>query len=209
MACCAGLAGAQAIPIAVAPVVIKMDIATQFSAVEVGNRGDQATGIEAEIVRVRWVNGREEYEPTKDFLVSPPAFLLPAHKSRLVRFRFGNTRDDSEGFYRLFVRQLAEQEGPANQINMVFKLGVPIFVAPLVSRPALALFDGGISGTQVKNSGNVTLTLSQLDGEKCSEGPLKMMVRLAPDQTIALLPAMQKCVTRALTDRGTLPLSTP
>jgi P pilus assembly chaperone PapD len=203
------LASAQGSAIAVAPVTVKMEVGLQFAAVEVSNRGDRPTGIETEVVRVRWVDGREEYESTEDFIVSPPAFRLASQKSRLVRFRFGGMREETEGFYRLFVRQLAEQEGTGNQVNMVFKLGVPIFVAPSVSRPSLTLVKSGVNAGRISNSGNVTLTLSQVEGERCHGETHKLAVRLAPQQSVAISPKIHACATLVQTDRGPVPLSSP
>lgn len=199
---------AGSIPLAVAPVIVKMDMATEFAAVEVNNRGEQATGIEVEILRVRWVEGREQYEPTTDFVVSPPAFRLAASKGRMVRFRYTAPRQDTEGFYRLFIRQLPE-EIPGNQISMVFNLGVPVFVAPTASRPQLVI--AGPSGTNgqaaLRNTGNVTLNLLQLEGQNCPEGSQKLLTRLSPDQQLALKASLSQCATGVQTDRGLIPLT--
>lgn len=199
---------AGSIPLAVAPVTVKMDTATEFSAVEVSNRGDLATGIEAEIMRVRWVDGREQYEPSTDFVVSPAAFRLAAGKSRMVRFQFAAQRQDSEGFYRLFIRQLPETL-PGNQISMVFNLGVPVFVAPTASRPQLVIAaPSGASGpAALHNTGNVTLNLMQLAGS-CPEGSQKLGARLSPDQQLPLKAGQSQCATGVQTDRGLIPLAT-
>ena len=157
------------LPIAVSPVVVKMDALTEFSSVLVGNRGDQATGIEIEVFRVQWVDGQEQYHPTKDFIVSPPTFRLLANKDRLVRFRYSGLRHNAEDFYRMFIRQLPEV-AVNNQINMVVNLGVPIFVAPLDLHPALTVVTGvgvvsGAGETKtytLRNSGNVTLNVMKL-----------------------------------------------
>lgn len=204
------LPAATGIPIAVAPVTIKLDTATEFAAVEVSNRGEQATGIEVEVVRVQWVEGQEQYEPTKDFVVSPPAFRLPAGKSRMVRFRYAGPRQDTEGFYRLFIRQLPE-EVSASQINMVVNLGVPIFVAPVIARPGLVIagLAGATKTSELRNTGNVTLNVLQLEGKNCPEGPQKLLARLSPEQKLMLKTDLSQCATGVHTDRGLIPLRTP
>lgn len=200
-------AGAEGIPIAVAPVMVKMDTATEYSAVDVSNRGDRATGIEVEVVRVRWVDGREHYEPTSDFVVSPPTFLLAGQKSRLIRFRYTGARQETEGFFRLFIRQLPQAQTAVNQINMVFNLGVPVFVAPATSRPELEAASTGGDAAELKNTGNVTLTLSQLEGAACTEGPHKLLARLAPGQTLKVKATSLQCATNVQTDRGPMALT--
>lgn len=200
--------GVQAIPIAVAPVVVQMDTVTEFSAVQVSNRGDRSTSVETAMVKVKWVDGRELYEPTSDFTVSPPVFRLQGGKSRMIRFKYAAQRQDSEGFYRLFIHQLPEKtEG--SQVSIIFNLGVPIFIAPLSSRPALMLDASGGQDkpAELHNTGNVTLTVIALEGQDCPSSPHKVMLRLSPAQTLVLKDAVPSCVTRARTDQGVIRLA--
>ena len=210
IACSLLLAAASAalaanLPIAVSPVAVKLNLATEFGALTVSNRGNKSTGIEAEAFRVRWVNGQEQYEVSKDFVVSPPSFRLAANKDRLVRFRYTAARQESEGLYRLFIRQLPEGLAE-NQINMVVSLGVPIFVAPLNPRPALAV-DGRSS--ELLNPGNVTLNVFRLEGKDCPEDARKSLTRLSPGQKFVLQTEFARCATSAQTDRGRIALTPP
>jgi P pilus assembly chaperone PapD len=207
---------AGSVPLGVAPVSVKMDTSADYAAVEVSNRGETATGIEVEILRVRWVNGQEQYEATEDFVVSPAAFRLAADKNRMVRFQYTGRRQSSEGFYRLFIRQLPESR-PDSQINMVFNVGVPVFVAPVESRPGLRVSNGTVTSdrAELRNTGNVTLKISQLEGKNCPPAALKLVARLAPDQKLPLEAGLSQCATGAQTDRGLMmlhpvaPASTP
>ena len=195
------------LPLSVSPVVVRMALATEFAGVSVNNRGDEATGIEVEVLRVRWLEGREQYEATRDFLISPPSFRLQAKKDRLVRFRYSGNRQDSEGFYRLFIRQLPEGMS-TNQINMVVSLGVPIFVAPLTSRPALTIVRSAADGAAatLRNTGNVTLNVLQFEGENCLSAMQSLPLRISPEQDVLLKPDDARCATSARTDRGLIPL---
>jgi fimbrial chaperone protein len=204
-----GACTATSIPIAVSPVAVKLDTAAEYAAVDVSNRGEQATGIQAEIVRVNWVDGQERYEPTTDFVVSPPAFRLQAGKNRMVRFRYSGPREDMERFYRLYIRQLPEASA-AGQVTMVFNLGIPVFVAPHQARPALALAPAsGGTAAELSNTGNVTLSVLHLEGANCPSGPQKVASRLSPRQKLVLKTDAPPCATAALTDRGLIPLATP
>lgn len=194
---------AGSVPLSIAPTSVKLDLATEYASLEVANRGEEPTGIEVEMLHIRWVDGKEQYEPTQNFVVSPPSFRLQPDKSRLVRFRYEGPRDDTEGYYRMFVRQLPGSEGAA-QINMVFNIGVPVFVAPTSSRPALQ-----IAGSELRNTGNVSLTVSQLEGNGCPDGTQKVQARVAPQQKVALKADLSRCATGAQTDRGLIPLAAP
>lgn len=195
---------ASSVPIAVAPVMVRLDVATDIAGVEVSNRGEAPSGVEVEIMRVRWVNGVEQYEASQDFVVSPPAFRLLAGKARMVRFKYNGTRRDTEGFYRLFIRQLPPEQS-TNQINMVFNLGVPVFIAPLNATPALQI---SAAADELRNTGNVTLTITSLEGQSCA-GPVPLTARVSPGQKVALPAAQARCAKTAQTDKGSIALSTP
>ena len=196
----------SSIPIAVAPVTVKIDSNAEFSAIEVSNRGKRPTSVEAEMVRVKWVDGREQYEATRDFTVSPPVFRLPDGKSRMVRFRYAGLRSETEGFYRLFIRQLPE-EIAGNQISMVFNLGVPVFVAPFTSRMALSMNRPPGRAPELHNTGNVTVTVLALEGGGCPQGAQQVMARISPAQKLVLKDLSAACATSARTDRGMIQLN--
>jgi P pilus assembly chaperone PapD len=199
-----GLALANNVPIAVAPVSVRLDVATDIAGVQVSNRGEAPSGVEIEIMRVRWLNGVEEYEGSQDFVISPPSFRLLAGKARMVRFKYNGTRQDTEGFYRLFIRQLPSEQ-TNNQINMVFNIGVPVFIAPLKSTPSLQV---SATADELRNTGNVTLTVMSLEGQGCAS-PVPVTARISPGQKIALTAAQARCAKTAQTDKGSIALSTP
>lgn len=199
-------AAAQAnnVPIAVAPVMVRLEATADIAGVEVSNRGETPSGVEVEIMRVKWVNGLEQYEPTQDFVVSPPSFRLLAGKGRMVRFKYGGTRSEQEGFYRLFIRQLPPEQSDS-QINMIFNLGIPVFISPVKSIPALELSAGR---DELRNTGNVTLTVLQLQGKDCA-APVPVAARIAPGQKIGITAAQARCANMAQTDKGVMALSAP
>lgn len=156
------------------------------------------------MMRVRWVNGVEQYESSQDFVVSPPSFRLLAGKARVVRFKYNGTRQNTEGFFRLFIRQLPPEQ-TANQINMVFNIGVPVFIAPVKAAPSMQM---STAADELRNTGNVTLTVMSLEGQGCAS-PLVLKVRISPGQKIGLPAAQARCANTVQTDKGSLALSTP
>lgn len=198
------VAQANNVPIGVAPIMVRLDVATDIAGVEVSNRGDTASGVEVEIMRVKWVNGVEQYEPTQEFVVSPPSFRLLAGKGRMVRFKYSGPRHESEGFYRLFIRQLPPEKSD-NQINMVFNIGVPVFIAPTKSTPGLEM---SATGSELRNTGNVSLTVLRLEGKDCAN-PVSVTARIAPGQKLGIAAAQARCANVAQTDRGSIALSAP
>lgn len=202
----AGWAPAQVAPIAVAPVVVKLDAGTDYGQLDISNRGVSATGLEVSVVRMRWNGHAEEYTPTGDFVFSPPSLQLEAGKNRLLRFRYVGTRGDTEAAYRVFIRQLPDATRAPDQIVMLVNLGVPVFVAPIAAQPALALARENDAAV-LRNTGNVTLTVNELVGEGCPGGAFAVGARLMPEQTRALKDKPLPCVSRAMTDRGAVVLA--
>ncbi len=204
---------AHAAPVAVSPVVFKMDAATNFGALRVGNPGESQAGVEIEAVRVRLDGGREVYEPAEEFTVTPPSFLLKAGENRLVRFRYSGPRTAMEGVYRIFVRQLPDK-GMAG-VSFAVNIGVPVFIAPTSAQPALALgpvvnpAEGVPAGSmQLRNTGNVTVTVGQLEGANCLAQPVKVGTRLFPKQAVTLAEKPAACPLTAQSDRGPITVVT-
>ena len=224
LACAYAPNATAGMPIAVAPVVVKLDKATDFSSVEVFNRGTLATGIEVEVLKVKWQDGNEQYEASNDFVVSPPAFRVAGEKSRMVRFHYSGQRQNMEGFYRLFIRQLPEASS-TSQVEMVFNIGIPIFIAPLSAKPQLSISNSASSGmtgmtvagttaanattAELRNTGHVTLTVFELEGTSCAGGPQKVAARISPAQKFTLPTDLSRCATAARTDSGRIPLTPP
>lgn len=196
---------AQSMPLAVSPVVIHLEAGTDYGQIDIGNRGDAATGMEVEVVRMRWDGNAEAYEPTRDFIITPPAFRLDSGKNRLLRFRYAGVRGEDEAAYRIFIRQLPEGSTVAGGVGMVVKVGVPVFVLPRSPRPALALSAG--DNPQLRNTGNVTLTVRELVGAGCPGEPFKVGQRLFPGQARSLAGRPLACVSNAQTDRGPVALA--
>lgn len=205
LALCAS-AYAAATPLGVAPITARIEAGTDYGAVTVSNRGETPTGIDVEIVRMQWAQGKENYAPTEDFVVTPPSFRLQPGKNRLIRFRFNGRHGESEAVYRLFIRQLPEADN-ASQVSLVLNIGVPIFVSPIQAAPAIGL-SRNATGAELLNTGNVTLTLLHLEGRDCPGTPFRLQTRLFPGQSVALdAGSPSACASAVQTDRGLVPLT--
>jgi hypothetical protein len=89
---------------------------------------------------------------------------------------------------------------------MLVNLGVPVFVAPTAAKPALSLVQEN-EAALLRNVGNVTLTVNELVGEGCPGSAFTVGARLLPTQTRVLKEKPLSCVSRAMTDRGTVVLA--
>jgi fimbrial chaperone protein len=77
--------------------------------------------------------GQDALTPSRDLLVSPAVFTLPAGGSQLVRVALRRNVDPArELTYRLLLQEVPQEASPDfNGLQIVLRLSVPVFVEPL------------------------------------------------------------------------------
>ncbi len=77
--------------------------------------------------------GQDALTPSRDLLVSPAVFTLPAGGSQLVRVALRRNVDPArELTYRLLLQEVPQEASPEfNGLQIVLRLSVPVFVEPL------------------------------------------------------------------------------
>lgn len=77
--------------------------------------------------------GQDALTPSRDLLVSPAVFTLPAGGSQLVRVALRRNVDPArELTYRLLLQEVPQAASPEfNGLQIVLRLSVPVFVEPL------------------------------------------------------------------------------
>ena len=81
------------------------------------------------------VDGKDRLTPTRDVLVSPVVFTLPANGSQLVRVALQRRADpDRELSYRLILTEVPPQASSNfTGLNVALRLSLPIFVEPVAA----------------------------------------------------------------------------
>lgn len=135
-ALCAGLAllalagAARAAGMHVAP--LRLDLVPQrpVASLVIGNPEQAEFAVQAEAVAWSQDNGRDVYTPTRDVLINPSIFRIPAGGQQIVRVGLQVGAQASERSYRVFVRQLPqEREGaPGMGLQTLLRVGIPVFV---------------------------------------------------------------------------------
>ena len=77
--------------------------------------------------------GQDALTPSRDLLVSPAVFTLPAGGSQLVRVALRRNVDPArELTYRLLLQEVPQAASPDfNGLQIALRLSVPVFVEPL------------------------------------------------------------------------------
>lgn len=169
---------AQAADVAVQPVRLAFAKGQDRHAITVTNRGPDALSMQIDPVSWAQEDGQDHYAPTRDLLVNPPVFTIPAGKSQVVRVGLRRAPTPApaaqETAYRLLLREVPPAGaapadtagGSPGSVRVLLQLRVPVYVAPTqVARGeqwrARRSADGGLELT-VANTGNVHMVVTDL-----------------------------------------------
>ncbi len=134
-------------------------------------RNLSASDLTVQIKAFTWVqdnDGKDVYEDTPDILVFPRILKIPKEGQRLIRL--GTTVGPAirEGTYRVYVEELlvGDKKAKGAGVRFVLKVGVPLFVSPLVSdnKGATGSFtmEGGKARLRTENTGNTHLVVQSI-----------------------------------------------
>ena len=99
-------------------------------------RNDRAHEVMYQLTLLRWFqqDGADHFEPTQDFIASPPHFALAAHATQVIRLGFRRPeRLPVEQSYRLVlaeVPQVRDAEREPGRVDFSMQYAMPVFVAP-------------------------------------------------------------------------------
>lgn len=157
----------------------------------VGNAGDSEVFIQTELTAWAQQEGKDVYTTSRDVLVSPPMFKIPAGGEQTVRVRFMRGQATKlERTYRLFLQEVPQTKSDQSMVSTTLKMGVPIFIQPEKSDPAQFTWRATRSAdgvmVQVNNTTNshiqfTGLRLSTPDGRVLSDE--QVFVYVLPGQT--------------------------
>lgn len=179
----------------------------------VGNGGDTEVFIQSELMTWSQQAEKDVYTTSRDVLVSPPMFKIPAGGEQTVRVRYLQGPVKKERTYRLFLQEVQQSESD-QKTPVTLKIGVPIFIQPEIIDTAqfgwLAKPTADGVSVQVNNTTNThiqftELKLSTVDGKVLSDE--KVFVYVLAGQTyrwnIKLKQPLQadKLIMQASSDR--------
>jgi len=108
-------------------------------------RNDHAREVLYQVNVMNWhvVNGEDRYEPTQDFIASPPLFMLAPHASKVVRIGFrSSVIQPKERAYRLVLAEVphsGDVPAASSVVSFAVQYLLPVFVASSdpASQPSL------------------------------------------------------------------------
>lgn len=135
------------------------------------------TRYKIELVRWQQVDGKDVYTPSRDLLIAPPTFQIPANETRIFRLALKRAPESQELAYRLYIQKLPDQadnKSPAEPeqsissgIKILFRFSLPIFVSPtdeIVKKVEWRVTRNGANQIKLTahNIGNVHTTFTNL-----------------------------------------------
>jgi fimbrial chaperone protein len=187
----AGAGGARAGDLEIAPIKVELTQAQPTTLLTVRNGGATPTRITVKLFA--WdqdPRGEMVLTPTTDAVAFPPLLEIAPGASRNIRVGASRPPGATERSYRVFVEEMPAPADQATQVQVLSRIGVPVFVVPAspaarLQVGALAVADGRASFT-VRNAGNahvrttaVKLALHASDGKILVEHPLDAWYLLA------------------------------
>jgi fimbrial chaperone protein len=157
-----GAGGVRAAEVQVNPVVVSLSSAVRSAIVVVRNQGSET--VRFELQARGWgqsPSGEMLLDPTADLAVYPPVLVLAPGEERNVRIGAATPFGPVEKTYRVFLQEMAPPEKPegAAQIQVLSRIGLPVFLAPArpVDRATLTdlAVQGGKATFVLRNEGTV------------------------------------------------------
>ena len=144
----------------ISPIRLDLSAAARSAALTVRNDEREAL-VQAQVMLWEQVDGEDRLTPTRDLIVSPAVFTLPAKGSQLVRvaLRSPPPGDAHERSFRLILQEVPQSANPDfSGLQIALRLSVPVFVANAdATGPAIA-WSAAASGDELvltaRNSGD-------------------------------------------------------
>src|SRR5579863_2191714 len=122
---------AQAGSFEVNPVILVLSGSHTSDVVRVTNTGVQPVVVQAQLYAWSQVNGSNAYADSRDLVMTPPIFTIPAGGEQLVRIGLRNPQGPAHELnYALFLAEVPPSKGQHLGLQIALRVGMPVFVEP-------------------------------------------------------------------------------
>ena len=123
--------------IQIAPVMVALSANHHISSLRLRNGRDRAVSFEADVYAWSQDRGEDVLTPTRDVLISPGVFEVPAGHEQIVRLGVATSGGGAERAYRLVLRELPAPLPRSNALGFTLEMSLPVFITPVGARPDL------------------------------------------------------------------------
>jgi fimbrial chaperone protein len=166
------VSGIEAAEFSINPLQVRLDRANRASEILV--RNDDKVPLRMQVQAMSWhqdAEGQDQYEPAEGLLYFPRAMEIPPKDARIIRVGVKAAPVTLEQTFRVFVEELppagrAAERPPGASLQVLLRVGVPVFVAPAqpVRKADIIRLEvrGATAEWVVANTGNVHLRSEQV-----------------------------------------------
>jgi fimbrial chaperone protein len=125
----------NAAAIGVSPVRVTLSDKQKIGTITLRNDGTDPVPMQLEALKWSKEEGEDVFTSTRELIVSPPIFTIPAGGSQLLRVGLRGAPDAKrELAYRIFLQELPPPPSPDfNGAKMLMRVSLPVFVLPKVA----------------------------------------------------------------------------
>ena len=141
----------------VTPVQLSLSPKQRIGVLRVTNRSDERSLLQLSLLD--WQQspkGRDIYKTSHDILLTPPLFVLPAHKTQVIRFALKHpTYNTLQKAYRVHLKEVQQprQKKLGQTLYFLMDISLPLFVHPQ------HIIENGIWSTKVLDAHHIELNL--------------------------------------------------
>ena len=136
------------------PLRLVLSDSVTTSTLIVKNRSDTPTLVQLKLLSWSQKNNEDVLEPSRDVLISPPVFTIPANGAQILRAVLRRKADaNKELCYRLYVREIEDQSRPVTNgsVNALLNISIPIFIEPVAKLSSKLLWHASTDGAHKIN----------------------------------------------------------
>ncbi|CAN7650313.1 fimbria/pilus periplasmic chaperone [Phenylobacterium sp. LjRoot225] len=127
---------AQAAVLEISPVTISLADGQSATTIEVRNRGNTPAAVQVRAYAWAQAGDEDVLTPTRDLILSPPIFTVPAGGSQTLRLLSrGGTAGAGERSYRLLLDEVPAANPRDQQIIIAMRASLPVIVAGAAPSP--------------------------------------------------------------------------
>jgi len=153
----------------VTPVQLSLSPSQRIGVLKVTNRSDEHSILQLSLLNWQQsLKGKDIYKISHDILLTPPLFVLPAHKTQIIRFALRHpTYNTMQKTYRVHLKEVQSprQKKLGQTLYFLMDISLPLFVQPLHMVESavwsIKVLDAHHMKLNLYNDGNISLFVNQ------------------------------------------------
>jgi fimbrial chaperone protein len=127
--CCLSSGAATASSLEISPVSVNLVAGQNTKVIEITNRGGSSVAIQIRAYAWSQSGDTDTLAPTKDIILSPPIFTVPAGASQTIRLLLRAKGATGERSYRLLLDEVPPPGTQRNQVGIAMRVSLPVIAA--------------------------------------------------------------------------------